>query len=52
MSDRNTPQETFRELPKQYKLVREDFTYGVKTPKSVGLPGDPQIVESNEGIGI
>lgn len=35
MSDRNTPKETFRELPKQYKLVREDFIYKVKTPDAL-----------------
>lgn len=46
MSDRNTQDETFRELPKQYKLVREDFKYLVKSP-------DPLTVDdTGEGIQI
>lgn len=52
MSDRNSPSEIFRELPKQYRLQREDFLTGVKSPKSVGLPGDPQMAEAGEGIGV
>lgn len=34
-SDRKSPTETFRELPKQYKLQREDFMYKVNTPEPV-----------------
>lgn len=37
MSDRNTPSETFRELPKQYKIVREDFKYLIKTPEPLDM---------------
>ena len=47
MSDRNTPEETFRELPKQYQLKREDFSYGIKKPYSIGVSDDPQTI--NEG---
>lgn len=39
MSDRNTPVETFRELPKQYKIVREDFKYLVKSPEPLSSDG-------------
>lgn len=46
MSDRNTSKETFRELPKQYKLVREDFVYKVKKPEP--LEGS----EMEEGITV
>ena len=53
MSDRNTPTEIFRELPKQYQLKREDFSYGIKTPKSIGTSDEPQtIVDTGEGIGV
>ena len=45
MSDRNTANETFRELPKQYKLVREDFKYLVKSP-------EPLSADIGEGIQI
>ena len=46
MSDRNTPSETFRELPKQYKLVREDFKYLVKSPEPLSID------DTGEGIRI
>lgn len=46
MSDRNTPSETFRELPKQYKIVREDFKYLVKSPEPL------TIDDTGEGIQI
>ena len=48
MSDRNTPTETFRELPKQYKLVREDFQYGVKTPQPLSDNSDQPASEGIE----
>lgn len=35
LSDRNAPTETFRELPKQYKVQREDFIYKISDPKPV-----------------
>lgn len=47
MSDRNVPQETFRELPKQYKLVREDFHYAIKEPAPLEDSGI-----SEEGITV
>ena len=50
MSDRNSPTETFRELPKQYRLKREDFAYGIKAPKSVG-EGDTQNI-NDDGIEV
>lgn len=48
ISDRNSPKETFRELPKQYKIVREDFMYKVKTPEP--FPDEPreEIVDNVE----
>ena len=49
MSDRNTPTETFRELPKQYKIVREDFQYLVKSPQPLQ---SPEISNNSEGIEI
>lgn len=35
MSMRKTPTEKFIELPKQYKLHREDFIYGINNPEPV-----------------
>ena len=58
MSDRNTPTETFRELPKQYRLKREDFQFGIKAPKSLGMYDDTNNTSDNssgnsgEGIGV
>lgn len=40
MSDRNTPKETFRELPKQYQLKREDFVYNIKKPTPIIKPSE------------
>lgn len=43
MSDRNSGgSETFRELPKQYKLQREDFIYKVNTPDPVQKDSDTE----------
>ena len=53
MSDKDTPTETFRELPKQYKLAREDFKYGIKAPSVIGTSPDPQtVIDTGEGIGV
>lgn len=57
MSDRNSPTETFRELPKQYKLKREDFSYGIKKPTALGVSDDPtstidNAADTGEGIGV
>ena len=46
MSDRNSPTETFRELPKQYRLKREDFQYGIKSPSSLG---SGETISINDG---
>lgn len=35
LSDRKTESATFRELPKQYKVNREDFIYGIQKPEPV-----------------
>lgn len=35
LSDRKTAEPTFRELPKQYKVNREDFIYKVETPEPI-----------------
>lgn len=40
MSDRKTPGITFRKLPNQYKVQREDFIYGVTTPDPARKPAD------------
>ena len=53
MSDKDTPTETFRELPKQYKLSREEWAYKVKSPSSIGTSPDPQtVIDTGEGIGV
>lgn len=43
LSDRKTTEPTFRELPKQYKVNREDFIYLVNNPEPVPekLPEQP-----------
>lgn len=38
LSDRNSPGVTFRELPKQYKMQREDFVYNVADPEPLDKP--------------
>ena len=53
---------TFRELPKQYKIQREDFIYNVSNPKPVEKPVEPEVpsepdigdsgIEESEGEGI
>lgn len=48
MSDRNVPKEKFRELPKQYKIIREDFIYGVKSPQPLSEPA----ISNGEGVEI
>ena len=48
MSDRNTAQETFRELPKQYRIVREDFLYKVKSPEISIAQAESQTKEGIE----
>ena len=48
MSDRNLPKETFIELPKQYRIIREDFIYGVKKPE----PLNNSTVNTGEGIEV
>ena len=45
MSNKDTPTETFRELPKQYQLKREDFRWGITSPNSI-------TDTTGEGIGI
>lgn len=35
LSDRNSATETFRELPKQYRVQREDFIYKISQPEPV-----------------
>lgn len=52
MSDRNAPSETFRELPKQYRLKRENFNYHVKTPTSLGIEDTNYTTEPDYGEGI
>lgn len=48
MSDRNSGgSETFRELPKQYKLQREDFIYKVNTPDPVQKDSDTDTETNN-----
>lgn len=41
LSDRNAKSETFRELPKQYRVQREDFIYKI---------GDPEPVKKDEEV--
>lgn len=48
MSDRNSPTETFRELPKQYQLKREDFIYKVGKPSA--LINDSENSVSSDGV--
>lgn len=52
ISDRNSPKETFRELPKQYKVVREDFIYKVKSNSGEGSKVTTEPDDSGEGISI
>lgn len=42
LSDRKTPEATFRELPKQYKINREDFIYLIGTPEPIKQPVLPE----------
>ena len=39
LSDRKTQNLTFRELPKQYRVKREDFIYKINSPESVAEEG-------------
>lgn len=39
-AQKQKPGVTYRELPKQYRLQREQFTYGVSTPDPVEIPRD------------
>lgn len=50
LSDRKSDGETFRELPKQYRIVREDFIYHVKTPEPVQKL--EAIEQDEEGITV
>lgn len=43
MSERKTTTEKFVELPKQYRLIREDFIYNIGTPEPVKKPDDSDI---------
>lgn len=59
LSDRKSKEETFRELPKQYKAQREDFIYNVSETSPVepseDSSGDSDKVELNwsgEGVEI
>lgn len=56
MSDRNVPEPTFRELPKQYQLKREDFVYNVKKPSPLIIPSELDDYEpepiNDDGITI
>lgn len=50
LSDRKTSSPTFRELPKQYKMVREDFIYNVK--EDGGKPPTDEIVPEITEAGV
>ena len=47
LSDRNSAGETFRELPKQYRIKREDFIYNISEPKAIieDIPTTPEEPE-------
>lgn len=50
MSTRKTTEEKFVELPKQYKLQREDFIYNIADPEPVQrtpITSEPDVDESN-----
>ena len=49
-SDRNSAGITYRELPKQYKLQREDFVYHIAEPEGVPEPEPEEIEDDVEGI--
>lgn len=51
LSDRKVEGESFREFPKQYRIVREDFIYHVKTPEPV-KPEDAKANWDEEGVTI
>lgn len=50
LSDRKTDSTTFRELPKQYKVQREDFIYKIGTPKPVSEDTTESENASSEDI--
>ncbi len=52
ISDRKSGgQETFRELPKQYRIVREDFIYGVNKPQPEPEPDtESNVTWVDEGV--
>ena len=53
LSDRKTPTETFRELPKQYKINREDFIYKINDPEPVNTQETENAqYDSDDGEGI
>lgn len=44
--ERKVPQETFKEFPKQYRVHREDFVYGVNEPQPPATPVEETPEES------
>lgn len=56
LSDRKTTNITFRELPKQYKVNREDFVYNIKELDAVAVKNpdnkDPDETKYDEDGGI
>lgn len=51
-SDRKSPESTFRELPKQYKIIREDFLYNVSEPEPVQSNSENTPLTYDEDGGI
>lgn len=51
LSDRKTPEATFRELPKQYRVQREDFVYNVTQPSPVEN-SSPEPPMGEEGVTV
>ena len=49
ISDRNSASKTFRELPKQYKVQREDFIYKVSEPEPIEKPENPSEPNEEDG---
>lgn len=52
LSDRKTPETTFRELPKQYKIQRIEFNYNINKPEPVAETDKPEVEEKYTSDGI
>ena len=48
LSDRKAEDIRFVELPKQYKIQREDFIYGIQQPEPVKKPQELEVTEPTE----